>query len=152
MKLYAGIDPGATGAIGLIDSNGAFVAVHDWPGDEHALVRLLQDELDILGTPTLVLVEEQRAQGQGFGAAMLKLGRNEGTWLGILASLRVPVARIKPEVWKKGLLPPKAGKDVSLAVARRMWPSAPLNLKKHDGRAEALLLAHVARTKFGRIA
>jgi hypothetical protein len=150
--IYAGVDPGSTGAIGLIDSNGAFVAVHDWPGDEHALVRLLQDELDILGVPTLALVEEQQAMGQGFAAAMLKLGRNHGIWLGVLAALRCPVAQIKPAVWKKGLLPPKAGKDVSLAVARRMWPTAPLNLKKHDGRADALLLAHVARTKYGRIA
>lgn len=149
--VFAGVDCGATGALGLVDSLGRFLAVYDFPGDEAALVKLLADEFDLLGKPAVALVEEQAAMGQGLGAAMLKLGRNEGMWLGVLAAMEVPVMRLRPAVWMRGLVPKKTkGKAENLAIARRLFPEAPLTRQKDDGRADALLLAHVARLRFVR--
>ena len=156
MMIYAGVDPGKTGGIGIIDGSGAYVAAIPWPGDEVALARVLKDEFDILGLPTLALVEKQQSHGRATtGRTGIALGYSWGCWLTALAFLGVPVAQVLPQAWRKGLLPAKADKSASVAAARRMWPSAPLigpRGGERDGLAEALLLAHVARTKFGRAA
>lgn len=48
---------------------------------------------------------------------------------------------ISPYEWKKfyGLGKDKGG---SLRVSKNLYPSAPITLKKHHGRAEAVLIAH----------
>jgi hypothetical protein len=51
-------------------------------------------------------------------------------------------------VWKRSL-GLTSDKRASLDRARLMFPSADLRLAKHDGRAEALLLAHYAMRRPG---
>jgi hypothetical protein len=152
--IYAGCDPGYTGAMAIIDQDGKYVSVLDWPGDERALVSVLTQEIDLLGWPELCLVEKQQSHGRATtGKTGIALGYNWGCWLTALAALGVPVMQALPTDWKKGLLPPKADKSASVAVASRMWPTAPLRGPRGgllDGRAEALLLAHVCRTRYGR--
>jgi crossover junction endodeoxyribonuclease RuvC len=48
---------------------------------------------------------------------------------------------VTPGVWKRhaGLIGKE--KDASRELAARLYPQATLNLKKHHGRADALLLA-----------
>jgi hypothetical protein len=61
---------------------------------------------------------------------------------------RYQVNMIRPQAWKAHHSLLKAEKDESLALARTKWPKAPLSLKKHHGRAEALLIADYAREYF----
>ena len=74
--------------------------------------------------------------------------RGYGVWLGIVAALSVPVEFVTPQCWKKyyNLGPDK---EASRAAALQLFPSQAneLKLKKHHGRAEALLLAEFLRRK-----
>jgi hypothetical protein len=47
---------------------------------------------------------------------------------------------VTPQVWKKSLKLSQQ-KLESLLMARELFSNAPLTLKKHNGRAEALLIA-----------
>lgn len=57
------------------------------------------------------------------------------------------VIYVVPQVWKKAMSL-TSDKEVSLAAARLAYPEAKLTLKKHHGKAEALLIAEYARRKF----
>jgi len=75
-------------------------------------------------------------------ASTFKFGRSYGTILGVLGALSIPTIRVRPQVWKHhfGLL--RQPKDASRALAQRLYPDLQgLNLVKHHGRADALLLA-----------
>ena len=73
--------------------------------------------------------------------SMFTIGYGYGLWVGILASMQLPYTAVRPAVWKKAF---SLGKDkeasgfgpCSFTLGQR------LRLKKHHGRAEALLLAH----------
>jgi hypothetical protein len=53
---------------------------------------------------------------------------------------------VPPQVWKKRLKI-DSDKKVSLALARQLFPNAPLARVKDGGRAEALLIAEYMRRK-----
>ena len=79
---------------------------------------------------------------------MFTCGLGMGVWLGILAALALPHSRVRPQVWKKAF---SLGKDKEAARLRAMqlFPGAELRLKKHHGRAEALLLARYGQRASG---
>lgn len=150
MNAWVGVDPGATGAIVMVKEDGG-VIVRDFPGDECALVGLLS----ALGTEAevkAVWVEQQQAMpGQGVSSTF-KLGMNFGMWIAAMAFMRWPYRTVRPAEWKKGLGYPakdkKAGKAYSLTLARRLYPQAAglLSRAGDHNRAEALILAHLAKT------
>jgi hypothetical protein len=78
-------------------------------------------------------------------------GAGFGIWKGVLAGLQIPVTLVHPATWKAAMLRdmPK-GKGASILRAKQLYPGAAgsLNLKKHHGRADALLLAHYLWMKF----
>ena len=74
-------------------------------------------------------------------------GRGVGLLEGILAANFIPTTQITPAVWKKAMQCP-GDKDQARARASDVLPrhAGKWPLKKHDGRAEAALLAvHGAR-------
>ena len=155
--MFIGIDPGLSGAIGIIDDDGSFVQVIDTPtalirNGNHA--RREYAARDMVGAlafhPGLlqsraranvhVFLEEQHSMpGQGV-RSMFTTGVGFGLWLGILAALALPYTRVRPSTWKKELGLSR-DKEQSRLRAQQLFPGAQLNLKKHEGRAEALLLA-----------
>lgn len=66
-----------------------------------------------------------------------------GTILGVLGSIGVKPKRVPPSKWKADL---KLNSDKHLSIQRalELYPDASnyISLRKHDGRAESLLLAH----------
>ena len=58
--------------------------------------------------------------------------------------INCPWMLVTPQKWKKelGLT---SDKDLSLNMARELWPDAPLARKMDNGRAEALLMAEWLR-------
>jgi hypothetical protein len=151
--MHIGIDPGLSGAVAVVDHAGVFVVVHDTPVLTLRVARGTRRDYDVPGMCALlgpyvgaglhVIIEESQAMpGQGV-RSMFTCGYGYGLWLGILAALQVPYTPVRPAVWKKAF---SLGKDKEAARLRAMqlFPAADLRLRKHHGRAEALLLAHWA--------
>jgi crossover junction endodeoxyribonuclease RuvC len=79
---------------------------------------------------------------------MFSFGKNYGTWLGIMAALKIPHQQVSPATWKKSILSDMGKeKDASRVKAMQLFPNSQrdLYLKKHHGRADALLMAEWAR-------
>jgi crossover junction endodeoxyribonuclease RuvC len=79
--------------------------------------------------------------GQGV-SGVFAFGKCYGVILGVLASRSIPLSLVPPVRWKRALGVPKA-KDGARARASQLLPEAAhqWRLKKHDGRAEAALIA-----------
>ena len=96
------------------------------------------------GRPARAYVERVGSMpGQGV-ASSFAFGLGYGSILSVLQASLISMALVTPAVWKRsyGL---GTDKHASLHKARLMWPRADLRLIKHEGRAEALLIAEYGR-------
>jgi crossover junction endodeoxyribonuclease RuvC len=150
-----GIDPGLTGAIAVLEKDGTLVALSDLPIltlDKTSWVdgsQLLSFLLDHRGTNGYQAVVEHVSSMPKQGvASSFKFGVGFGSLLGCLQAAAMPIALIRPAKWKRDLGLSGGDKHKSLALARLNWPTAELHLQKHDGRAEALLLAGWWRNRY----
>jgi Holliday junction resolvasome RuvABC endonuclease subunit len=146
---YCGIDPGLSGAVAFIRPDAAHpanrLAVFDAPlvGGEFdgvAFAKLLAERL-----PDTIAIEHAFSRpGQGV-ASTFKFGKTFGQALGVIQALGVPYELVSPSVWKKHFkITPSSPKDASRLVCKRLYPRADIPLKKHHGRADAILIAHYA--------
>ncbi|MDP1587298.1 MAG: hypothetical protein Q8M07_06125 [Prosthecobacter sp.] len=143
MTVIMGVDPGVTGAIAFYFTEApGRIAVDDVPvagGEINApeLARLIR-----IHRPALAVIERVSAMpGQGV-TSMFNFGRSYGDVRGVIGAMDIPLHFVTPQKWKKhfGL---SSDKDQSRLRAIRMFPSVAerFKLKKHDGRAEAALIA-----------
>jgi hypothetical protein len=143
MTIIMGIDPGISGAVAfyfpMVPSR---ISVDDLPvaGGEingYELARLIK-----IHRPTLAVVEKVGAMPGNGGVSMFNFGRAYGDVRGVISALDVPMHFVTPQKWKKhfGLT---SDKEQSRLRAIRTFPAVAdsFKLKKHDGRAEAALLA-----------
>lgn len=143
MTIIMGVDPGISGAVAfyfpMVPSR---IAVDDVPvaGGEinvHELARLIR-----IHRPTLAVIERVSAMPGNGAVSMFNFGRSYGDVRGVIGAMEVPLHFVTPQKWKKhfGL---SADKEQSRLRAIRMFPAAAdsFKLKKHDGRAEAALIA-----------
>lgn len=156
-----GIDPGVDGAISVVTAEGRFVSVVDLPtmlanktGTKRQvnvaeLARTLRQV--ILENPDCMAIVERvtampsipgaNGERRGMGAASaFMFGKCCGHIEGVLAALGIPVEFVTPTQWKRAMNL-SADKEAARAFAQSIYPTAPLGLKKHHGRAEALLVA-----------
>ena len=145
-----GIDPGLTGAIGVL-SDGAFVAVEDMPTlvkglgsvkrevDVAGLITMLRGHSSIDVSTSAVLERVNAMPGQGV-SSVFSLGDSFGCARSAIVACRLPMTYVSPVIWKK-YFKLERDKELSRAMAVRLFPEAPLNLKKYSDRAEALLMA-----------
>jgi hypothetical protein len=142
MNYVIGVDPGTTGAIGLIHAAlKTCLAVHDMPTDEKGMIDLKASIMGEHGVPDAVFVEKCASMpGQGV-ASTFKFGLNNGMCRLWAAEFAMRWELVSPQTWKKhhGLI--KKDKKESLLLARRKWPNAPLERVKDADKAEALLIA-----------
>ena len=147
MKIYCGIDPGFSGAWGMIDEHGKYVSCGDMINAGHfilahhvwAEMSQARDRQDIE-----VIVEAVHAMPKQGVSSTFKFGMAYGAAICLAQRFNVHVNGVAPRIWKRDLKL-DSDKDTSLLLAREMWPNAPLARKKDNGRAEALLLAHWLR-------
>lgn len=148
--LTIGIDPGLSGAVGVL-RNGGYVAVEDMPivlkgfgtvkyeVDPAGLKRLIQSHVQSTDSPLIFLERVSAMPGQGV-SSMFSLGDSFGCARAVVGASYYSLITETPQTWKKhfGL-----GKDKEecRALAIRLFPEAPLNLKKYVDRAESLLMA-----------
>lgn len=147
--MYMGIDPGYSGAWGLIDHHGDYQSCGDMLHNEkHILTRAVIAEMSqAIDRQDLEIVIESvhSMPGQGVSSSF-KFGMAFGAAISMAERFNCPWHFVSPQMWKKdfGLT---ADKSESLDLARKIWPNAPLSRKKDNGRAEALLLAEWLRLK-----
>jgi crossover junction endodeoxyribonuclease RuvC len=168
--IVIGIDPGITGALAALDRNGECVYVGDLPITQSGALKWVNGGrlLEMLfkarsgKQPARVFVEYSHAfplnregdtadngaaRGNNLNAASRK-GMVLGAILATLDIAQLPYELVMPAKWKRalGLIMPKASyldrKRASLDRARMMFPNAPLDRQRDNGRAEAMLIAH----------
>lgn len=147
--IYVGIDPGARGAMALIDEedNSAMVI----PFEQDQYIETLW-AIKCEDTPCVCCIEAVHSiSGQGI-ASSFRFGETYGWLIGMLDAIGIPYQPITPQKWKKefGLTSDKAQ---SVEVCKRLFPGVNLkrterSRKDDDGLAEALLMACYAKRKF----
>lgn len=135
--MFIGIDPGKTGAVALIGLQGDFVGLADYT----EALPFLESKKDCISFAYLERVHSMPKQGV---SSTFSFGENYGWWQGVLQAFKIPFETKLPQEWQKGfdLKKSKSEAKPSLEIARRMFPDAPLTLKKHHNRADAILIAH----------
>ena len=151
--LFFGIDPGADGAVAVLDHDGGLLAAFDMPSVDVEVSGKLRRRLS---APLLAeLIREWRGgarchatiervgamPGQGT-ASMFSFGKSAGIPEGVLAGIGIPYGMVSPVTWKRAANLAK-DKGAARMMAMNMWPSfAKLFARvKDDGRAEAALIA-----------
>lgn len=157
--IFLGCDPGLSGAVALWEPDAKALHVHDMPTlrikpgsdkrtlDAVQLARIV-DDLCTRGV-TLALIEQAGARpNEGLGSAHAN-GRNWGAAYGVIVAQYVPTEIVTPAAWKRAMGCP-AAKDGAIARVKQLLPQYAdlFALKKHDGRAEASLIALYAERRF----
>lgn len=158
MIVTIGIDPGISGAVAFLE-DGKYRAVEDIP----VILKgsgTVKNEIDPMGLKKVliayslpdeaveaVLEKVGAMPGQGV-SSMFSLGDSYGCCRSVVSTLGIPLHLALPSQWKKHFGLDK-DKEKSRALAVRLFPDAPLHLKKHADRAEALLMArYLWETRF----
>lgn len=155
MAKIIGIDPGLSGAIAYLTPTD--LQVWDMPTLEIIRGKKKKRELDELALADIledlngkVFLEKVGAMpGQGV-SSMFSFGQSYGVVRGIIAAYQMERELVPPATWKAKLKVRK-GKDAARLRASELMPkySGLWPLKKHDGRAEAALIAYYGQ-KIGR--
>ena len=144
MKYFGGVDPGATGALAIINEEAKAVQMVDWAEPSELWGNLIK--LPYWKDMKLVVLELVHAMPAQGVSSSFKFGVNYGQWQMALAALEVPYVLITPQRWRKVLdssIPAKPEKEDLRQFALRRWPEASglLTRKGDHGRAEALIMA-----------
>lgn len=162
MPVTIGIDPGLTGAvarIGFVDIelSGPGYRVWDTPtakDGKHTVLlpremrKILLDAIS--GYEHIIFIERVHAMPRQGVASSFNFGMGYGMWIGLINGLGLRLETVTPNAWKKLMMAgmPKE-KDASRIRAQELFPEAELHLKKHGGRADALLIAEAGRRLVG---
>ena len=149
---FMGIDPGAFGAVAILDKDSRELVIIDMPTlkvkrgprvvnqvDAHMLADALRPH--VAGNEKALLEKTWAMPGQGVSSTYA-FGRAGGIVEGVLAGLSVSFELIPPATWIKSMRT-FGGKDGSRQRAQELFPDYAhlFARKKDDGRAEAALLA-----------
>lgn len=146
-----GVDPGLTGAIALLNPSGELITLDDMPVmrvgkknqvDPWGVAQVVRQNLALSAGNVSAIVEKVGAMPNQGTVSMFNFGFSVGVIHGALAMGDIDFKTITPQAWKKraGLI--GSEKDASRLLAQAIYPTAELNLKKHHGRADALLIAN----------
>jgi crossover junction endodeoxyribonuclease RuvC len=147
--IIIGIDPGAHGAVAMLDETGELLAVEDMPSLPEASGRVatnapLLADLLARAKPKIVFCEFVAARPTDAKVAAFAFGRARGVIEGCAGALGVPIVFVAPRTWKRlADIPPGAEhKDLARTRAIAKWPHrAELFRRKGDvDRAEAALI------------
>ena len=142
-----GVDPGASGALALLD--GATLIVQDVPTvvvkrsrrvveiNDAGLARLV-DEL----RPEVAWIEQVHAMPKQGVSSSFSFGASYGLIRGILIGKAIPYFLVTPHEWKREFRL-SSDKQEARLLASRMFPeyAQTFSRTRDDGRAEAALLA-----------
>ncbi len=141
--MILGIDPGNTGAIAWLSTEGHLIEVHDLPvvkGSgliEAVLVDMIRARSDVHHA----WIERVASSPQMGVVSAFNFGMGYGKIKGVLAACGIPLTEVTPAKWK-GALRLSSDKSASRARAAQLWPglAGTFARVKDDGRAEAALI------------
>ncbi len=153
MKYFLGIDPGLSGALAFYDPIANELGVFDMPTHEiktagkkkriidmHSLAHLIDARR---GDTRKALIEKVSAMPKQGVTSSFNFGFSAGCIQMAVVANMIPIELISPSTWKKnmGL---SGDKMESRKMASQLMPKHAHHwpLAKHDGRAEAALLAY----------
>lgn len=147
--MIIGIDPGFTGAIAYLHPNRLWI--YDLPvkiimNKKQIDARLFSDLLKINTPIEYAVIEDVNSMPNQGVSSTFRFGYNAGILYGILIARNIKVLKVKPNVWKPALGLDR-DKKKSLELAKKIFPKYKdyFKLMKHNGRAEAALIAHFAQ-------
>lgn len=152
-------DPGLQGAFAL--TNGAQLFWRDMPLRKTIVNRRERKVVDELGLEALLhrcrpiaeilLIEDVNGMPGQSGPAAFNFGYGVGLICGMAHCLNYRVEKVHPSHWKAVMKCP-ADKSLARQRASEVWPehAGAWTLKKHDGRAEAALIAKYGWDVYGR--
>ena len=160
--LYLGIDPGITGGVVVIDSDGQLQYAVRTPIIVEQLKSKTKKHYDIPGMVdviknavedgsgfTVVGIEKVGAMPRDGKVGAFNFGKGYGLWLGILAALQVPYSEVMPQRWQARMLAglPRGPHTKTSAVQRSksLFPTLALKVKADWGMADAALIAEYTR-------
>jgi len=151
--LIVGIDAGLTGAWGMIDRHGKYWSHGDMHHDNEGILDTEKIWSEMAqardGQDIVAVVEKVHAMPKQGVSSTFKFGMAFGGACSLARRFKTEVVMVTPQLWKKSLKL-SSDKIQSLEMARELFPNAPLHLKKHNGRAEALLIAEFYRRQHER--
>jgi len=155
---YIGIDPGAQGALAVVDETGTLQALADTDGlrlhrknDCLAIVRG-NERVEVNG-PVCAFIEAQHAFPKTPATTNFKVGVACGYWRGVFTALCIPFSEVSPAKWRK-VVPQTLPRDkrdrkrLLVELAERQWPNGAFRTERGrllDGRAEACWIAEACR-------
>lgn len=152
---FLGIDPGAQGALALLDVEGNVLDLRDLPYNKKAKFVDLFELKSYLNSllqnyETIHCFHEDCQYTPAIkGSGAFTFGKNVGASETLLVALGIPYQLVKPQKWKKHFSLIGKEKSDSIILAKQMFPDFEnFLLKSKDGRAEALLIAEYCRRTF----
>lgn len=167
--IYIGIDPGLTGAIGVLNPNGSFRNAIDIPvkikgtgkgkvkneidckelvellrvfTNSHPCIALIESQQVIPAIPVFDPKTKKMETRKPGAATTFSLGDTYGAIRCSMYGAGLDHEFVTPQKWKKRYGLTRGKKDLALNTAISLWPNAPLTHERHHNRAEALLLAN----------
>ena len=140
------IDPGVNGAFAILGHRGEFVKADELPRFDKLVDAVALGNIFGSFMPERAVIEKVGAMpGQGV-TSMFTFGAAYGVAIGVAGGAGVPIVFVSPAKWKAHFRLAGKPKDAARELAIRIFPEAAphLNLIKHHGRADALLLARYA--------
>lgn len=152
-----GVDPGLSGVLALykpsLETETAEpheivsiidMPVHEIEGKKFLDYYALGQWIDMhSGLIRLAVIEEVSAGPRDGRQSAFRFGETYGAVKGCLGAHMVPMRLVRPSIWKPAMKLSK-DKEASRQAASRLFPAEGQELwplKKHDGRAEALMLS-----------
>ena len=137
--LYIGIDPGKSG--GIAATTGDLSIACKCPTTVADMARMLDSIVDMGNKPFAIIESVHSMPGQGVKSTFT-FGQGYGSWLGILAAMKVPYMQVTPQKWMKhyGTMPriKKDRKHHLKHLAQQRYPELSITLATSD----AILIAH----------
>lgn len=167
MKVYIGIDPGASGYICALApevKDIVFFPNTDKPKNIYESLIYLRDRHTVMA----VIIEDVHSLFGMSAKSNFNFGRNLGLLYGIIQSAGMGVDVVQPKVWQKeiGVITPKKIigapitppavrkrklKEDIAKICERLYPEAEIRGPKGgllDGKSDALMIAHYASIKY----
>ena len=147
--IVLGIDPGAGGAVAILNSNGELLEVVDMPATREANGRSatnapLLAEIIARSNANRIFCEFVASRPTDGVTQAFSFGRCRGVIEGIAGAYDLPIVFLTPPVWKRfaGVPPGKENKQVARTQAIARWPAHAglFALVKDVDRAEAAFI------------
>jgi crossover junction endodeoxyribonuclease RuvC len=143
---FLAFDPGLNGAWAALGFNGEFLEAGELPRFDKSLDAKSISDLLMMFKPATIVIENVGAMpGQGVSSTF-KFGVAYGICIGAAGGIGAAISFVTPGRWKKHFRLIGKPKDAARELAIHTYPEAAsrLTLKKHCGRADALLMARFA--------